>query len=88
MGNNFKPLHNRLVVQRLEDSETTPGGIVIPDAAREAPSRGVVVAAGEEAKYVSEEDVVLFSKYAGNEVDLDGETYLIVSEDDVMLILK
>jgi len=93
----IRPLHNRLIVQRIEEDETTAGGIIIPDTAKEKPSQGRVVHAGagrrdDKGKLIPMEvqkgDRVLFSKYAGSEVKLEGEEHLIISEDDVLAILE
>lgn len=90
---NIRPLNDRLLVQRLEEEEKTAGGIIIPDSAKEKPAQGKVVAvgpgkandAGERiALQVKEGDVILFSKYGGTDVKLDGEDYLIMREDDVL----
>ncbi len=92
-----RPLHNRLIVQRIEAEAKTAGGIIIPDSAKEKPIEGKVVAAGpgkrdEKGKMIAMEvkkgDRVLFSKYGGSEVTLDGEEVLIISEDDVLAILE
>lgn len=93
---NIRPLNDRLLVQRLEEEEKTAGGIIIPDSAKEKPAQGKVVAvgpgkaneAGERiALQVKEGDVILFSKYGGTDVKLDGEDYLIMREDDVLGII-
>jgi len=92
-----RPLHDRLLVKRLEEEEKTKGGIIIPDTAKEKPQEGRVVAVGggkvnEEGKTVPMDvkkgDRILFSKYAGTEVNLDGEEHLIIREDDVLGILE
>ncbi len=93
----IRPLNDRLLVQRLEEEEKTSGGIIIPDSAKEKPAQGKVVAvgpgkvndAGERvALQVKEGDVILFSKYGGTDVKLDGEDYLIMREDDVLGIVE
>ena len=93
----IRPLNDRLLVQRLEEEETTTGGIIIPDSAKEKPAQGKVVAvgpgkandAGERVELqVKEGDVILFSKYGGTDVKLDGEDYLIMREDDVLGIVE
>ena len=90
------PLNDKIVVKRLEAEEKTAGGIVLPDAAKEKPRQGKVLSVGEgkllesgkRAKFqVKEGDRVLFSSYAGNEVQVDGEEYLIMSEDDILAIV-
>ena len=93
---NIRPLQDRIIVKRLDEEEKTAGGIIIPDAAKEKPMQGEVVAAGngkvtEEGKVlpldVKVGDKILFGKYAGTEVKLDGEDYLIMREDDVLGVL-
>ena len=93
----IKPLGNRIVVKRIEAEEKTAGGIVLPDTAKEKPIQGKVVAVGEgrrsdEGKViplqVKKGDTILFGKYAGTEVKIDGEEYLIMREDDVLAILE
>ncbi|HBH27756.1 MAG: co-chaperone GroES [Desulfofustis sp. PB-SRB1] len=94
---NIRPLNDRLLVQRLEEEEKTAGGIIIPDSAKEKPAQGKVVAtgpgktndAGERvALQVKEGDTILFSKYGGTDVKLDGEDYLIMREDDVLGVIE
>lgn len=94
----IKPLADRVVVKRLEEEEAkTPAGIIIPDTAKEKPQKGVVVAVGpgrldENGKRIPMEvkvgDKVLFAKYAGSEVKVNGEEYLIMREDDILAILE
>jgi len=93
----IRPLHNRLIVKRLDEDDKTAGGIIIPDSAKEKPSQGRVVHAGAGrrddsgnliAMEVQKGDRVLFSKYAGSDVSLDGEDHLIITEDDVLAILE
>jgi chaperonin GroES len=97
MAIKVRPLHNRLIIERLEEDEKTAGGIIIPDSAKEKPQQGRVVSAGPGkrddkgnliALDVQEGDRVLFSKYSGSDVKLDGDDYLIISEDDVLAILE
>jgi chaperonin GroES len=97
MAAKIRPLNNRLIVKRIEEEERTSGGIIIPDSAKEKPQQGNVIAAGpgkrdESGKRIAMEvkagDRVLFSKYGGTEVKLDGEEHLIISEDDVLAILE
>jgi len=92
-----RPLQDRLLVKRLEEEEKTKGGIIIPDTAKEKPQEGKVIAVGggkvnEDGKTVPMDvkkgDRILFSKYAGTEVNLDGEEHLIIREDDVLGILE
>lgn len=93
----IRPLHDRVLVKRLEDETTTAGGIVIPDNAKEKPSRGEVLAVGNgkpldngevRALDVKVGDKVLFGKYAGNEVKVEGEELLVMREDDIMGIIE
>jgi chaperonin GroES len=97
MASKVRPLHNRLIVKRIEEEAKTAGGIIIPDTAKEKPMEGRVIAAGpgrrdDKGNIVPMEtkkgDRVLFGKYSGNEVNLDGEEHLIISEDDVLAILE
>lgn len=90
------PLNDKIVVKRLEAEETTAGGIVLPDTAKEKPKQGKVLSLGdgrllENGKratfQVKEGDRVLFTSYAGNEVSIDGEEYLIMTEDDILAII-
>ncbi len=93
----IRPLHDRVVVRRMEEERTTPGGIVIPDSAAEKPSTGEVVAAGN-GKITESGDVlpldvkvgdkVLFGKYSGTEVKVDGEDLLIMREDDILAVVE
>ena len=89
----IRPLHDRVVVKRWEEEKTSPGGIVIPDSAKEKPIKGEVVAVGlgkpldngdVRALSVKVGDKILFGKYSGNEVKIDGEEYLMLREDDIM----
>jgi chaperonin GroES len=91
-----KPLHDRVIVKRTEGEEKTKGGIIIPDTAKEKPIEGKVVAVGngkilENGKtlpmQVKPGDKVLFGKYAGNEIKIDGEEHVIMREDDIIAIL-
>ena len=93
----IKPLHNRAVIRRLEDQRTSPGGIVIPDSAAEKPIRGEVVAVGKGKILENGEirpmdvrvgDKVLFGKYAGTEIKVDGEELVVMREDDIMAIIE
>ena len=97
MASKIRPLHNRLIVKRVEEDEKTAGGIIIPDTAKEKPQQGNVIAVGPGrrddngnvvAMEVKKGDRILFSKYSGTDVPLDGEDHLIVSEDDVLAILE
>ncbi len=91
------PLHDRIVVSRIEGEEKTTGGIIIPDTAKEKPQEGKVIAAGpgkldkegrRVALGVKAGDRVLFAKWAGNEFNLDGEEYMIMKEDDVLGVIE
>lgn len=93
---NVRPLHDRLLVKRIEEAETVRGGIIIPDSAKEKPQEGEVVAVGkgkvtEDGKVlpldVKEGDRILFGKYSGNEIKLDGEELLILREEEVLGVL-
>jgi chaperonin GroES len=93
----IRPLHDRVVIKRLEEERTSPGGIVIPDTAAEKPIRGEVLAVGK-GKIMENGDIrpldlkkgdrVLFGKYSGTEVKVDGEEVLVMREDDVMAVLE
>ena len=92
----IRPLHDRIVVKRIDEDEKTQGGIIIPDTAKEKPQRGRVVAVGngkllEDGKLrpldVHKGDTVLFTKYAGTEIQIEGEEHLIIREDDVLGVL-
>ena len=93
----IRPLQDRILVQRIEEEETTKGGIIIPDSAKEKPQEGKAIAVGngkitDDGKLqpldVKKGDRVLFSKYAGTEVTIDGEDHLIIREDDVLGIVE
>lgn len=93
----IRPLNDRILVKRLEEEEKTAGGIIIPDSAKEKPAEGEVVAVGagkrndagdRVAMDVKEGDRVLFSKYGGTDVKVDGENYLIMREDDILGIIE
>ena len=92
-----RPLHDRLIVKRLEEEEKTKGGIIIPDTAKEKPVEGKVIAVGEGKikedgtkipMEMKKGDRILFAKYAGTEVKIDGEEHLIMKEDDVLAIIE
>jgi chaperonin GroES len=93
----FRPLHDRVVVRRIEEDERTPGGIIIPDTAKEKPQQGEVIAVGPGARDEKGEvqpldvkagDRVLFGKWSGSEVKLDGEELLIMKESDILGVLE
>ena len=90
------PLHDRLIVQSLEEGEQTIGGIIVPDNAKEKPQRGTVIAVGlgkvkddggRQQPDVKNGDTILFGKYSGQDIKIDGEDYLIMREDDVLAII-
>jgi len=94
---NVRPLHDRIIVHRLEEAEQQIGGIIIPDTAKEKPQQGTVIAVGngkvnDDGKRilldVKAGDRILFGKYSGQEIKLDGEEYLIIKEDDVLAIIE
>ena len=93
---NVRPLHDRIIVQRLEEGEQKIGGIIIPDTAKEKPQQGKVIAVGkgkikDDGKVlpldVKEGDTILFGKSSGQEIKLDGEEYLIMREDEVLAVI-
>jgi len=93
----LRPLHDRVIVRRMEEERTSAGGIVIPDSATEKPSKGEVVAVGNGTLLdngdlrnldVKVGDQVLFGKYSGTEVKVDGEELLVMKEDDIMAIIE
>ena len=97
MANTFTPLHDRILVRRLEEGETVRGGIIIPDSAKEKPQQGEVISVGkgksnDEGKVfpldVKAGDTILFGKYSGSEIKLDGEDLLIMREEEVLGILS
>jgi chaperonin GroES len=97
MGMKFRPLHDRVVVRRVEEDTKTKGGIIIPDTAQEKPMQGEIIAVGPGARDESGKlvpldvkagDLVLFGKWSGTEVKIDGVEYLIMKESDIMGILE
>ncbi len=86
---NFKPLANRVLIEREEEVTTTASGIIIPDNAKEKPLQGKVLAVGPDAKEegINEGDTVVFAKYAGTEIVLDDKEYLILNSDEILGIL-
>ena len=91
-----RPLHDKVLIQRLDGEETTKGGIIIPDSAKEKPQEGKVVAVGtgrflEDGSVkpleVKKGDKILFSKYGGTEISIDGESYLILSEEEILAVI-
>jgi chaperonin GroES len=94
---NIRPLHDRVILKRMEEETTTAGGIVIPDSAAEKPQRGEVVAAGTGKRLESGEiipldvkigDTVLFGKYSGTEVKVEGDDLLVMREEDIMGVIE
>ena len=97
MATKFTPLHDRILVRRVEEEGTTRGGIIIPDSAKDKPQEGEVISAGkgkisEEGKVrpldVKEGDRILFGKYSGTEIKLDGEDYIIMREEEVLGVIS
>jgi chaperonin GroES len=94
---NLRPLHDRIIIQRLEEGEQKVGGIIIPDSAKEKPQQGKVIAAGtgkikddgtRQTPDVKAGDLILFGKYSGQEITLEGEHYLIMKEDEVLGVIE
>jgi chaperonin GroES len=92
-----KPLQDRILIKRIQEEEKTKGGIIIPDAAKEKPQEGIVIAVGEGkvldsgqrvAPQVKAGDKILFGKYSGTEIKVDGEEHLILREDDILAIME
>jgi chaperonin GroES len=93
----IRPLHDRILVKRLESEEKTKGGIIIPDTAKEKPQEGKVISVGKgrvtddgkvQEMSVKKGDKILFSKYSGTEITLEGDEHLIIREDDVLAVLE
>ena len=94
---NIRPLHDRIIVERVEEETTTAGGIIIPDTAKEKPQKGKIVAVGkgkstEDGKILALDvkvgDVVLFGKYAGTDIKIEGNEYLMMREDDILGVIE
>ena len=94
---NVRPLHDRIIIQRIEEGEQKVGGIIIPDSAKEKPQQGKVIAAGigkvkddgtRQQPDVKAGDLILFGKYSGQEIKIDGEDYLIMKEDEVLGVIE
>ena len=94
---NVRPLYDRIIIQRLEEGEQKVGGIIIPDTAKEKPQQGKVIAAGtgkvrddgtRQKPDVKAGDLILFGKYSGQEIKLDGEEYIIMREDEVLGVIE
>ncbi|MFO7737928.1 MAG: co-chaperone GroES [Desulfatiglandaceae bacterium] len=92
-----RPLHDRVIVKRVEEEEKTKGGIIIPDTAKEKPIEGKVIAVGkgkilengtQQPLEVKEGDKILFGKYAGTEIKIEGEEHLIMREDDIIAVVE
>jgi chaperonin GroES len=84
---NFKPLGDRVLVERVEEKNTTASGIIIPDNAKEKPSQAKVVAIGNEVEDINVNDVVVFGKYSGTELVLEGKDYLVLETSDILGII-
>ena len=93
----MRPLHDRVIVKRIDEEETTSGGIIIPDTAKEKPQQGKVIAVGQgrllasgkiNPMAVKKGDRVLFGKYSGTDIKIDGEEHLIMREDDILAVMK
>lgn len=93
----FRPLHDRILIERIESEEVTSGGIILPDTAKEKPQQGKVIAVGpgkkaEDGKLIPMDvktgDTILFGKYAGSDIKMEGKEYLIMREDDVLGIVE
>ena len=96
MGKNVRPLHDRLLVRRIEEKETVKGGIIIPDTAKEKPQEGEVIAVGNGKILengtkvpldVKAGDRILFGKYSGTDIKIDGQEFLILREDEVLAVI-
>jgi chaperonin GroES len=94
---NVRPLHDRIIIQRIEEGEQKVGGIIIPDSAKEKPQQGKVIAAGtgkvkDDGKRIPLDvkagDLILFGKYSGQEIKLEGEEYLIMREDEILGVIE
>src|SRR6188508_2118523 len=94
---NVRPLHDRIIIQRIEEGEQNVGGIIIPDSAKEKPQQGRVIAAGtgkvrddgtRQQPDVTAGDLILFGRYSGQEIKLDGEEYLIMREDEILGVIE
>ncbi|MFC1567610.1 co-chaperone GroES [Pseudomonadota bacterium] len=97
MATKVRPLHDRVIVRRLDEEEKSAGGIIIPDSAKEKPVQGKIIAVGKGKSLengevrpldVKEGDVVIFSTYAGTEIKLDGEAFLMMKEDDILGVME
>ena len=97
MATKVRPLHDRVIVRRLDEEEKSAGGIIIPDSAKEKPIQGKIIAVGKGKSLengevrpldVKEGDTVIFSTYAGTEIKLDGEAFLMMREDDILGVIE
>lgn len=96
MATRIRPLHDRIIIKGIDEEQKSPGGIIIPDTAKEKPQEGKVIAVGEGRRDdgklipldVKKGDRVLFGKYAGTEIKIDGEEHLILREDDVLGVIE
>jgi chaperonin GroES len=96
MATKIRPLHDRVIIRRLDEEEKTKGGLIIPDTAKEKPQEGTVIAVGpgkqEDGKVIAMDvkagDKILFGKYSGTEIKLDGEEHLILREDDILGVIE
>jgi chaperonin GroES len=91
MATKFTPLHDRILIRRVEEAATTRGGILIPDSAKDKPQEGEVISVGKGKVFplaVNEGDHILFAKYAGTEIKIDGEDFLIMKEEEVLGVLS
>jgi chaperonin GroES len=96
MATKIRPLHDRLIIKRINEEEKTKGGLIIPDTVKEKPQEGTVIAVGpgkpEDGKVISLDvkagDRILFGKYSGTEIKLDGEEHLILREDDILGVIE
>ena len=86
MATKFTPLHDRILIRRVEEADTTRGGIIIPDSAKDKPQEGEVISAGK-GKINEEGNRMLFGKYSGTEIKIDGEDFIIMREEEVLGIL-
>jgi chaperonin GroES len=96
MATKIRPLHDRIIAKRIDEEEKTKGGLIIPDTAKEKPQEGTVIAVGpgkqEDGKVITLDvkagDRILFGKYSGTEIKLDGEEHLILREDDILGVIE
>jgi chaperonin GroES len=84
----FQPLGKRVLIERVEEATTTASGIIIPDNAKEKPLNGKVIAVSKEVEEIAVNDTVVFGKYAGSELTLDGKEYLVMEDKDILGVLK